>query len=1263
MIVRCHYSNTAEIMNLTPPDIYTSDILEKRFVARILRELITGTVETTEIELSEILFRTQPGSTLQRALEPGVNLLEGFLEEPELLSIFELQGVSVDSNLYVDSAGFLYLHQHGEWCDLTPFIAGQPQLSQTLNALADLAKLCGGSIYRGTTINLAQWLTYYEFIVPVTRIQLATLTNFMNIDFPDVPATGNFWAPFLDKQHAFLSIKEQRTAIRDATTQFVSGNKLLDILTSAVLGGVPVENIRKSGDQFVNDLLKSPISKIWAQRYIEALGWFGAETPDVAPSDQILEQVLLLAILLDLEPEPEQATSHEVAGYRLYQRGNLNRTLGDVRVAVEDHLAATGIASGNAVSLAAHFLLALSAPEFLVKDLPEVVTVGSVGWVSLRCDVAFIEHCIPGMARVISYETLTRLGELDSVSDQHQQLRELLTIHPILDWASLNGIIDMNTEGEYDEQVFRVAHDHFKRFTDGLQQSVLALTTPAPSRRELTLNAMREILPDGEYLQQDSLQYNSIAAIIELPTVGLGFLHQSMVDFHMSGDLVMDGAFSKKLEVHPRYEIPQEAFSRLGHLPESKMLFDAAFPAYYDSLQDGLLTVLKLAFSAMPDVDRVAFENGYIDVFTVREMARGVIDKINQQETQKQRDDAKGRHGLLLCANYQQQLYCYELFLLQGLCLPRPDLVDLLLSSQIYYENPSLSFTGDRHAFQDKTEHLLWPVDAEAYITGRKPRADTTSWVVVEKLYAWFTTPDEPKIYGPVQTFFSQRITRFAKNLLEYYPIATRQQLYDAGYGATELETLRAKDALQREAIVNILVPFKQCIADLSSGDPERLNEGIGGCVLDSLAIVGAVIGVGSKVTGIAAKSTSAAAKIVSIAKVGASAAVSLFNPVDGLPSMLAGGHKLARKGVLLFSKHGAASLESAIRHLRRITLPTQSYDLFKAASRADILRGPVKTANGDAVNIVAIQHRDDWYSLDLKTGRPWGPRLTGLHLADFNPIKALRRLMPNSYARNYVGKSLPIVRSKIDTALRQLNHYDDAELRTLFKCVFGDESRETFDYFRTGLQQMENDMLSVTLNNLLFESAKDGDALAGLYPKRYKSWKATRTASAAKKKFVVIHSDGMNEFYHAANYDDGRVADALIHEMSHGAPDNLDFMYADLHPTGGAIGDVDVAPLLSLGNSPGKVDPFGPLSNADAFKEFSTGKADRPKIVQKNPALLNADSHALMTSMLNQRHVDNENFQRNLAAMSRALNDSGDGLLNGPVIVNLSTPRKIKFH
>jgi len=311
-------------------------------------------------------------------------------------------------------------------------------------------------------------------------------------------------------------------------------------------------------------------------------------------------------------------------------------------------------------------------------------------------------------------------------------------------------------------------------------------------------------------------------------------------------------------------------------------------------------------------------------------------------------------------------------------------------------------------------------------------------------------------------TFFIPQVGEIAYLLLKFNPIATRAELYASAKGVTKLEQVRARDEELKTALINMIVPFKKCIEDISSGEDDRIADGVTGCILDGLALIGGLIGVGGKIISIAAKSGSIASKVLGIVKVSSSFAVSMFNPLDGAPSLIHGGARLFKKGVMQFSKHGANAIDLATYQVRRLTGSAQSYDLIKAANRSDVVPGRWKLIeNGsESIDLLAIRRQDSWYALNLSTGKPWGKKLGNLLSSDPAHLPLKARLFPTSYVRSVMIDALPGARDKAKSALSMLDNLDEAsDVKFITKTFLGTDTAEGLKSYRTALENMSKDL------------------------------------------------------------------------------------------------------------------------------------------------------------------------------------------------------------
>lgn len=1264
------------------------DQKEKSNIARALSGSIEKRADFEPINLHCAIIPRVSETTFDNAQEfARIALLkmtetEGFRE----LSVKHL--ISSDALVRVDEKARLSVLHKQSWFEMTGDIQTPSDLQDELEMLAECATQTGGYVYSGNVIGVEQWLRFYNYTLPTTVAETRNLIAYLEFPLPASPVTGDYhellMAPAESPFH--LSTAERQT-IRQVIDELTQGRiSLFQYIAIANFGDIAEPLRRERAADYLGDFLNEPKARALGTVLHERLGWhLDADDPEVAGRQ--IKCMVATALILDLVVDIEKHAK-VIAGYELYQPANASRTASQVVEELEKHLVADALMEPHNAPLAAHILLAGAAPQLLVQHAPAELTIGKPGWVVLAQAVALIELTAPGASRLMTYAEIKAFSDLSPTSTQQRALHELTAITPVIDWATLNGVLPYATDTDYDVDAFTKAATHFSQYVEALNEVETGIAAVPPDRRNLALQALERVLPAGEYLQQRAYKFKYLASLGErnwleiltsstLPNLIENAAHEfgideliqsrllklraSILDLHMSGDLIENGQFTYKLEATGKFNIPDGAFSRLSELESVDILFDEAFENYYRKLQKSQASIIKMAISNLPEHDRNMLANGFITLYTVRK----AVNLLNPfEETQRQRNDAKGRYGIILGCQHGKEFRCYELFLLRGVCRERPELAAMLRTSGVVYDDPSLSYERADTDFQKKNPEQPWPLDFAAYMDGSEPKNEMTSSVVVEKLWHFALASNDVR---PVPLYFSRALDALAEGVLGCHPVASREELYASLNTQTELQKIRAHNEAVDTAIVNVIVPFKKCIEDISSGDAPRVSEGIGGCILDGLAVLGLLVGFGATVAGIVSKTASTTAKALSIAKAGAHFSVSLANPFDGLPTLALQGTRLARRGVLLLSKHGLSAVETATGQLRKLTGSAQSYDLIKAAQKSDLFQGTWKSAGdlGDPINLVALERNSDWYALNLRVGGPWGPKLRNLKATSLSPLRRLfGRAKPFGYTRAFVKRALPAAKSKLDNALAMLSDTQNTDLRAVLKHVFGNDSDEVLKHVKANLHSMRNDLDFVTLANMSFR--KGSDAHAALRPAAYKRWKANvQTGTHLQQpaeRFLVIYPEGLDDYYRVANYDDSRIGDVLVHEMAHGAPDTLDLYYGQVREIGTGPADFDVAGLLDFAKDAHKAHPKN-LANphfkatyAPGFQAFENIAGSLPELVRKHPALLNADSYSLAVSMLNQARTQQEAFLLNLARIQNAVKNTARGeFIKGSVRINLA--------
>ncbi|MGY2438279.1 hypothetical protein [Pseudomonas sp. SDO52101_S400] len=1246
------------------------DLQESSIIIRVLKDHISQRSNDDLVSLKDVIAPRTAGSTLDDAQEFASAALAKMLKSEAFIALQQLYKFSSDPVVSVDKSASIKVLKEGAWINLTYDLQTKYYLQDDLQVIAECAEQSGGFVFAGEFIGIQQWLEFQKYTLPETVSDTKNLIAFLEFKMPARPDTGNYHELLMERPDSpFHLSSDDRLIITSVIAETTQGrNSLLQHIALKNFSIVPEDIRREHAGSYLNSFLSKPDAKKLGRTLLERLEWH-LETDEPEVAERQLKCMMATAVILDLMPQVEKQAG-EIAGYALYRPDNASRTASEIVKEVENHLIAEKLIESHNAQLAAHLLLAGVAPELLVQGIPVELTIDRPGWVVFAQAVALIELTSPGASRLMSYEEVKSFSDLAPVSQEQLTLHELTAIKPIIHWAMLNGLLPYSGDSDYSTESYAKAASSFGQYAEALNQIESGLSANPPDRRQLALNALKSVMPAGDYLEQRVYKLNYSAALTERSWVEFlassnlihlwdstaAFLGEddlvvsrvfklraSILDLYMSDDLVVNRRFNHQFVSTKPLAIPNDAFSRLSELEPLDKLFNDAFDPYYQDLQIGLSSVMKMAITQLPEDSRSFLSNSYVTLYTVRKE----VNSLNAfQETQLQRDAEKGRYGIILGCQRDNEFRCYELFTLKGLCRERPDLAAQLQSSGIADSAPTLSYTGADTDFQDKNPERQWPVDASAYLDGSNPTAVAFSRVVVEKLWHFHLQSDDAR---PVPLFFSPALDKLAEEVLACHPIATREELYALLNTQTDLQKLRAQNEALDTALVNIVIPFKKCIEDIGSGDSTRVTEGIGGCVLDGLALLGLIVGFGAAVAGIVGKTASTTSKVLSIAKAGARFSASLINPLDGLPALALKGTHLVKKGILLLSKHGVSALETATGQLRKLTGGAQSYDLIKAAQKSELLQGTWKASGdlGEPASIIAVERNLNWHALHLGSGGPWGRRLKQFKKIASLPLRQLfNHKNPHSFTRMYLSKAIPIAKTKLDNAIDLLSHAPDEEVRMIVKYVFGNDSDEALGYLIDKLKLMRKDLDSVALSNMSFK--KGEHAVAALRPETYDRWssaiKANTVSAENPEHFLVIYPDGLNDLYKHSKYDDARIADVLVHEMSHGAPKTLDFYYGYMIPGKTGPASIDAAGLIDFAKDAHKANPANMANphfrsaESDTFKFFKEVSHGHPEIVQKHPALLNADSFALGVALLNQKRTHPERLMWNMYDIQGAL-------------------------
>ncbi|TKJ75173.1 hypothetical protein PspCFBP13508_03750 [Pseudomonas sp. CFBP13508] len=1288
------------------------DKQERALMARALTEAIAatelhvsvGSYAASASRPSSTVFNVQDrfmprvvGSSFDERCEPARNVFKEIINAPAFLQLLRKHSYADDMQLGVNTESRLFIVYDSEFESHRFSVAFDSEetsvFSEELDMLAELAEDTGGVIYSGEVIGIEQWLNFHGYNLPTTLGETRVLIEWLVFELPEPPILGDYHELLhADQSSPFhLSIAERHVITQTVHELTRGATSLLQAVAFANFNLIPAQDIREHADKFLQNFLRRKTARALGVTLHERLGWH-LEADDSAVRDRQLDEIVLAALIIDMQLRSDQPL---LAGYDFYQPANSARSAAEVRILFEQHLVDVGLSEAHNAPLAAHLLLAGAAPELLIAQIPPGLTLDKPGWVTARQTAAVIEHLAPGSCRAMTFAQIKAFSELTGVSTDLDKLYEAVAIPAVVDWAVLNGVISYRSAKDYDNAAVIKATAYFSRYMQALAQSETGLSATPPDRRKIALQALEKVMPAGPYLEQKAFKIKYLSSFEERSWLeglkaahpagilsefwdllasttgnneyainGLLRLRLSILDLYLSGDLVENGKLSDKFKPRDNFRAPAGAFARLGELQSPSQLFDQAFDGYYRNVREGLSSLIKMAITQMPEDDRLALTRGKTTLYTVRKE----VNPLNpNQETQIQRDEAHGRYGIILCCGNGDQIRAYELFTLRGVCRERPDLALKLQSTGLIHQRPTLSYTGSKYDFQDKNKASQWPLDYAAYREGSESRPGMTSKVVVEKL--WQLQLDATDVRA-VALFFSAQLDAIAECVLDNHPVASRDELYAALDVRNGLEEWRTTRETIENLAINVIVPFKQCVEDIRSGRTDRVSEGIGGCVLDGLSVIGLLVGLGASAASILAKTGSTTLKLLKVAKAVARAAVSLANPLDGVPALARKGFQLARRGVVFAGASALDAAHTASVQLKRLMHGADGHDWIRLSPTRDVYQATWRggDALGEGVDIAVLERNQDWHALNIRTGGAWGPRLKLLDLGNFAPLKRLfGRFKPFSYTRGYLKKAIPVARSKLDnsiSALMELSSNDD--IPAVLRHVFGNDSDEVVEHVSKHLRAMRRDLESISFSNVTFRPHQPG-VIASLSPPAYKRWKTAlrtgKTIDESAGKFLSIYPDNLDEFYKLSRYDDGSVADVLIHEMSHGGPDTLDLYYGQVYPDlyhaeFDAVGLLELARDARKAHPDNLINPHHALAYRPGFVQFDQMKAGLPKLVQDHPALANAESYMLAVSLLDQAHTRPAILSFNIKTIEYAVSKTAAGkFLKGPLLLNLAKP------
>ncbi|KAF1033679.1 MAG: Protein kinase OspG [Pseudomonas sp.] len=683
---------------------------------------------------------------------------------------------------------------------------------------------------------------------------------------------------------------------------------------SAAVPGLPEADWSTRSDA-LGKLLNSPKAQALGQAIQTKLGGF--------PGHSSVSDYVLAALQLGLDPEShENPTANSVAGFDLAQAAHSGNPASAVIDGLSRHLIEKGRATPTTANLAASLLLARTAPEFLVKDIPPSVTYGSITWAQLAIATARLEADSPGQTLTMSYAQVLASAEVLSGDDAGLQLAQRKAL---ADWGVVNGWLDRGAAVPTDTQMepVRTAYNNQLR---ALTAASEALQVAIPGRREMALAALQEAFPttDARLFEAKALQKVWLNPGRPGAFPGL----YSMLDIVMEGGTLGDREHWTSRDTR----IPAARFCQLYETGKLKVA--AAFNAQYEqaitSLEAGHAGLAKYLISTLPPQDRANFEYGELAFFHTNQYSMA-MDFFTPQALH-----SRG-HTLHVKTIRGGEVNVYEL--------------------------------DTRNATVRKQNYLIsryTPPYTAQKLESRN--ANIVSKTVVFNPFG--SEQPDPNAARPQPAVRRQgeddsRSDYIAKVFAKSLDLHTDDLLAEAR-GVTAYEEIRATNAAIGEFFLN-LIPLRSAIVNFSRGN---YTEGAVDLVLDVVGLVSMGAGKAAQAGKAFSKGITTISGLARAARFIGVSLIEAFNPLSGLGDLVVGGAGLINSGGrLLFSK--------SLAGVNKLRGANASYDLLKAASKQHgvTATGTFKMA-GQTAESGAVLHNGQWYAFDADKMQPYGSPL-----------------------------------------------------------------------------------------------------------------------------------------------------------------------------------------------------------------------------------------------------------------------------------------------
>lgn len=692
----------------------------------------------------------------------------------------------------------------------------------------------------GATVSLKQWLMANGLDIPGTLQEVHNLVRSLSSVPVQSPRYGNLGGAM---SWPIPLGTEEANSIRNALlTNSLGIDELVNYDADQGVLGYIGKNVYTA--DFNPRNAQATLEALLGSPKAQALGLaLQTKFGGVSTADSINDWLLgAIHVTLDsgFAPVPETPARNVVAGFNLARQEHWGQHPSAVVGAFVDHLVKHKKASRRLAPIAAHILLTLKAPAFLVRDIPDKVTYGSHTWVSLVRAVARIEAQAPGATANMTFAEVMMRDSLAPTTPQDRHVEQQAQEAALKDWGVVNGLLTPNAQDDYTAQQMAAVRSEFSARVGKWKAASEVQASEMPWRTEMALSELRRVygndIPFTERclsLVPEQRDYPGPYSVLDLFLNDMIYLNA--YDWHSSDDRVpirhVQGHASKLKNINSAYK--------------------AELPKYFNAMEEAIRDSIKKLVVDSPIEDRLDLEGGEFEVFKHTGTLQGVYGPMDTSRIPNDKT-------LYVKTKRNGVVATYEVDLKNNSITKRTNLGDFSAGRQSFVGYPKYSYT---------TMERVQP-------------SGTYSPVLKQER----TTAGIPDSYA------SERTRYLADAMVEDVNIRRFETL---SMGVTTFESEVPFYKAGREFLLN-LIPLRSAIVNFQKGNIE------GGLVDLGFDAFGFLLAVGAAAKGAKAlqAGTSAVAKATQVAKIVGRGALGALNPLDGVGNLATSIGRGAREAI-----------------------------------------------------------------------------------------------------------------------------------------------------------------------------------------------------------------------------------------------------------------------------------------------------------------------------------------------------------------------------